>query len=318
MDKTAAAVIEVKRPVYQLEDLKEIGNNGDPDRAANKWSEKTDERSRGSGRSFVRRMVPSVDWLFDDYDWSDDFVKDLVAGFTVAVMNIPQGMAYALLANVEPSVGLYTAILPAIVYGLLGTSRHVSMGSFSVVCLMTGKVVSTYAFDGSPYTPIEVATVVTLMVGLVQTCMYVMRMGTVCAVLSETLVSGFTAAAGVHVVTSQIKELLGVPISGHDGMFQIVLTYKDVVRRIGDINVATLTVSCATMILLFTYNMYVKSTINKRSPMPVPAELITLIIGMIFFEFTTFAEDHQIKLVSRLIIYALNSLKIFYLNPQQI
>lgn len=307
MNKTTAAVIEVKRPVYQLEDLHDVANDGDPDHTACKWPEKTDEWSRGGrrGRSFVRRMMPSVDWLFDSYDWSDDFVKDLVAGFTVAVMNIPQGMAYALLANVEPSVGLYTAILPAIVYGLLGTSRHVSMGSFSVVCLMTGKVVSKYASDGAPYTPIDVATAVTLMVGLVQTCMYVMRMGAACAVLSETLVSGFTAAAGVHVVTSQIKELLGVPISGHDGLFQIVLTYSDVFKRIGDVNVATLAVSCITLLLLLAYNMFVKTAINKRSPVPVPAELITLIIGMLFFEFSSFAEDHQIKLVSRLTIYAL-------------
>lgn len=342
---SGSVVVNVRRPVYQLDELNEAyGNGGDADLETTTTTTKRKKVAKLKW-SDVKSVVPAIGWLFTNYKWSDDFFKDFVAGFTVAVLNIPQGMAYAMLGNVEPTVGLYMAILPVIVYSLLGTSKHVSMGSFSVVCMMAGKVVNTYAnvysttdgnddeaFTGLPppsaetfaddsvshsyvpavamatatatatgvvYTPIEVATAVTLMVGLVQILMYVFRLGIVCTILSETLVSGFTAGAAVHVVTSQMKELLGVKIDSHNGLFQIVLTYYDIGNRISNVNFATITVSCVTVSLLFVYNTYLKAFINKRSFMPIPIELVTIVIGTALFQFTTFSTDYQIKLVSR-------------------
>lgn len=329
-----SVMVDVRRPIYQLDDLNEThGNNGDDADQEIPVKRKKVTKLKWSD---AKTVVPAIDWLFTNYKWSEDFYKDFVAGFTVAVLNIPQGMAYAMLGNVEPTVGLYMAILPVIVYSLLGTSKHVSMGSFSVVCLMTGKVVNMYAnvygADGggrsvhlsaapfvddlaSPqpyvpassmtttgpvavYTPIEVATAVTLVVGLVQILMYVFRLGVVCTILSETLVSGFTAGAAVHVVTSQMKELLGVKIDSHNGLFQIVLTYYDICSRISDVNLATIVVSCVTISILFIYNTYLKTVIDKRSIMPIPIELITIVIGTTLFQFTTFSTDYHIKLVS--------------------
>lgn len=323
---SGSAVINVKRPIYQLDDLNEVYvNSGDADLVATAKRKKVAKLKWSDAKT----VVPAIDWLFTNYNWSEDFFKDFVAGFTVAVLNIPQGMAYAMLGNVEPTVGLYMAILPVIVYSLLGTSKHVSMGSFSVVCLMAGKVVSTYASAGhgaaprtlpaaaatftdtvsqshvvpsaaaaAAYAPIEVATAVTLMVGLVQILMYVFRLGVVCTILSETLVSGFTAGAAIHVVTSQMKELLGLNIGRHNGMFQIVLTYYDIGSRIGDVNYATIAVSCVTVALLLSYNLYLKAIINKMSFIPIPIELITIVIGTVLFQFTTFSADYQIKLAS--------------------
>ncbi|XP_029346842.1 solute carrier family 26 member 10 isoform X2 [Acyrthosiphon pisum] len=323
---SGSVVINVKRPVYQLDDLHDGNTNGDVDLEATAKRKKVSKLKW----SDVKTVVPAIDWLFTNYNWSEDFFKDFVAGFTVAVLNIPQGMAYAMLGNVDPTVGLYMAIMPVIVYSLLGTSRHVSMGSFSVVCLMTGKVVSTYANANANYinadinadatagtmvdqavslqphdaaavyTSIEVATAVTLMVGLIQILMYVFRLGVVCTILSETLVSGFTAGAAVHVVTSQMKELLGVKIDNHNGLFQIVLTYYDIGNRIRDVNFATITVSFVTVFLLLSYNTHLKAFINKRLFMPVPIELITIVIGTTLFQFTTFSEDYQIKLIGEI------------------
>lgn len=324
---SGSAVINVKRPIYQMDDLHDSTANG-----CNADLEVTAKRKKVSKLrwSDAKTVVPAIDWLFTNYNWSEDFFKDFVAGFTVAVLNIPQGMAYAMLGNVDPTVGLYMAIMPVIVYSLMGTSRHVSMGSFSVVCLMTGKVVNAYAngnnhtatgvvdgdsvqfaaaADDPVYTPIEVATAVTLMVGLIQILMYVFRLGAVCTILSETLVSGFTAGAAVHVVTSQMKELLGVKIDSHNGLFQIVLTYYDIGNQIRDVNFATITVSCVTTVLLLSYNLHLKAIINKRLFMPVPIELITIVIGTALFQFTTFSEDYQIKLVSTYVIIAKNQPK---------
>ncbi|XP_025411593.1 solute carrier family 26 member 10-like isoform X1 [Sipha flava] len=309
---SGSVVINVKRPIYQLDDLNEAYANGDADVVVTTKRKKVAKLKWSDAKS----VVPAIDWLFTNYKWSEDFFKDFVAGFTVAVLNIPQGMAYAMLGNVEPTVGLYMAILPVIVYSLLGTSKHVSMGSFSVVCLMSGKVVNTYAngnfnlhHDGHAeptttttaiYSPIEVATAVTLMVGLIQILMYVFRLGVVCTILSETLVSGFTAGAGVHVVTSQMKELLGIQIGRHSGMFQVVLTFSEIVNHICNVNLATVLVSCTTISLLLSYNLYLKAIINKRSIIPIPIELITIVIGTTMFQFTTFSKDYNIKLIGEI------------------
>lgn len=72
-------------------------------------------------------MVPVVSWL-KSYKWKEDFMSDVVSGITVAIMHIPQGMAYAMLGNVPPVVGIYMAFFPVLIYFALGTSKHVSMG----------------------------------------------------------------------------------------------------------------------------------------------------------------------------------------------
>src|SRR5690349_7886088 len=129
-------------------------------------------------------------------------------------MHIPQGMAYGLLAGVEPIVGLYMAFFPTLIYFIFGTSRHISMGTFAVISLMTSKIVATYSDpnhglalpagnltiaegeieNGYTYTPFEVATAVTMMTGFYQLIMCVMRLGALSSLLSEALVNGFTTA----------------------------------------------------------------------------------------------------------------------------
>ena len=77
----------------------------------------------------IRNILPISCWL-RKYKWQSDFIFDIIAGITVAIMHIPQGMAYALLGNVSPVVGIYMAFFPVLIYVFLGTSKHVSMGKF--------------------------------------------------------------------------------------------------------------------------------------------------------------------------------------------
>lgn len=72
-------------------------------------------------------IFPSINWL-RNYNWKESIMSDIISGLTVAVMHIPQGMAYALLGNVPPVVGIYMAFFPVLVYFFFGTSKHVSMG----------------------------------------------------------------------------------------------------------------------------------------------------------------------------------------------
>lgn len=141
-------------------------------------------------------------------------------------MHIPQGMAYGLLAGVQPIVGLYMAFFPTLIYFLFGTSRHISMGTFAVISLMTSKIVGTYSdpnhglpIDGTgnltavesetySYSPFEVATAVTMMTGFYQLIMCVMRLGALSSLLSEALVNGFTTAAGESTFNFILRSLL--------------------------------------------------------------------------------------------------------------
>ncbi|GAB6029461.1 hypothetical protein CHUAL_005217 [Chamberlinius hualienensis] len=98
---------------------------------------------RKSAWKFLQRRIPVLDWLVH-YDIKANIVPDLLGGITVGIMQIPQGMAYAILAEMPPVMGLYVSLFSVLVYFLLGTSRHLSLGTFAIICLMTGNIVDSY------------------------------------------------------------------------------------------------------------------------------------------------------------------------------
>lgn len=195
--------------------------------------------------AILNALVPVTLWL-PNYNCRQNLFGDISSGITVAVMHIPQGMAYALLASVPPQVGLYMAFFPVLAYFIFGTSRHISMGTFAVISLMIAKTVQTHGvlpgegrpFNGTAaadalasggeggefaeYSALQVVTAVSMMVGIYHLLMCVCRMGALSALLSEPLVSGFTTAAAVHVLVSQIKDLLGIRVPRHKGAFKVI------------------------------------------------------------------------------------------------
>lgn len=92
----------------------------------------------------ILNLIPVLQWI-PKYSIRNDLIGDLMSGITVAVMHLPQGMAYGLLAGVSPSVGLYMAFFPTLVYFVFGSSRHISVGTLSIISVMTLKLVTTYA-----------------------------------------------------------------------------------------------------------------------------------------------------------------------------
>lgn len=178
-DINDAGLIRIERAFYEHKQLRKDFDYQRPKKpnTAKEWARQF------RLKKFIGRSVPIFEWLFR-YNWKTDFIKDCISGITVAVMHIPQGMAYAILGNVPPIVGIYMAFFPVLIYLIFGTSRHNSMGTFSVACLMTGKAVLEHSnplyldtslnvtvlnpaeIDG--YTPIQVATSVTFIVALFQ------------------------------------------------------------------------------------------------------------------------------------------------------
>lgn len=157
-------------------------------------------------------------WLayFPLYDWlrhyrRGTFVSDLTAGIIVAIMLVPQGMAYAFLAGLPPQYGLYASILPLMLYALLGSSRSLAVGPVAIASLMVGSTVSQFAAQGSA-AYINAAINLSLLVGIILLVLRLLRLGSIVNFMSHSVISGFTSAAAVIIAVSQFKFLLGLDL----------------------------------------------------------------------------------------------------------
>ncbi|KYB29497.1 prestin isoform X2 [Tribolium castaneum] len=314
MDEAVRCQIKIDRPIYEHDQLRK-------DFDYNK-SDKKKCLSLDFDTNFKRivlKTIPAIEWL-SHYKWRKNLLADFISGFTVAIMHIPQGMAYALLGNVPPVVGIYMAFFPVLIYFFLGTSRHNSMGTFAVVCLMTGKAVlehsdPSYFMKSSinttsenpviesvhdRYSPMEVATAVTFTVALFQLVMYVLRLGIVSNLLSETLVSGFTTGAAFQVIASQIKDLLGLKIPKQKGLFVFINTLKCVFDEISETNTAAVVISLVTIFILIANNEVIKPLLAKKSSFPIPIELIAIVLGTLVSRYCSLEEIYSIKVVGEI------------------
>lgn len=260
--------------------------------------------------STLTNYLPILKWL-PKYSFRRDFTGDLITGLTVAIMHIPHGLAYAPLAGQPPVVGLYMAVFPIVVYFFLGTSRHLSLGTFAVMCMMVGKTVSEHSLpighgvnitsnNSFIYSHMEVGVTVCFLVGLWQFVMGTLQMGALWLLLSNCMVSGFTAAAAVHVVTYQVKNLLGVPGKTFSGPFKLLFTVVDLCKKVPETNLVTLGLSCCSIVILVFFNEYVKPLVQKKFPnwkVPIPIELIVIGLGIVASYFLDLEVNHDVHIV---------------------
>ncbi|XP_017753492.1 PREDICTED: solute carrier family 26 member 6-like isoform X1 [Eufriesea mexicana] len=302
--------LTVRRPIYQQDELNHLYKYAKPNATfAKNFSTRC---KKIKPMTVVKNSIPLIGWM-SAYDWRNDILGDIIAGITVAVMHIPQGMAYAILGNVPPIVGIYMAFFPVLVYFFLGTSKHNSMGTFALICMMTGKVVATYSSQGqykngtmeaemlsstgNTYSPVEVATAVTFTVALIELVMYLLRLGVIATLLADSLVSGFITSAAIHVFTSQVKDLLGLKnLPKRKGAFRLILSYVDFLNNIKSINGIALLLSTATILILVINNV-LKPRISKLSPFPIPIEMLVVIIGTVFSVYLNLADVYGITIV---------------------
>ncbi len=143
----------------------------------------------------------------------DLFTTDLVAGLVVTALVIPQSLAYALLAGLPPQAGLYVSIFPVIAYALIGSSMTQAVGPVAITAIMTYSVLSPLAAPGSPHYVMLAATL-SLFSGALIFASGLLRLGFLSQLLSRPVVSGFVSGSAVLIVISQLKSLLGIPVSG--------------------------------------------------------------------------------------------------------
>jgi len=204
-----------------------------------------------------------------------DFMGDLPAGLTTAVMLIPQGMAYAMLAGLPPIVGLYASTVPLVLYALFGTSRQLAVGPVAMVSLLVATSVSTLATPGSPEY-VGYAVVLMVMVGVLQLAMGLGRLGFLVNFLSHPVVSGFTSAAALIIGLSQLKHLLGVDLGGGHHVHTILI---GAVERVGQWHVPTIALGLASIALLVALKRW-KPAFPSALVVVVLATLATVGLGL--------------------------------------
>ncbi|MGH1366873.1 MAG: SulP family inorganic anion transporter [Calditrichia bacterium] len=165
--------------------------------------------------SIMQRLLPA--WM-QQYEQSQ-FRGDLTAGITVAVMFIPQGMAYAMLAGLNPINGLYAALVGLLIYAWLGTSRYLSVGPVAIDSMLVAASLSLVAESASSGY-LLLAAGLAIYVGVLQFLMGVARLGYVINFLSLPVLSGFTSAAAIIICSSQINHLLGMSIPRSQFVFE--------------------------------------------------------------------------------------------------
>ncbi len=224
--------------------------------------------------SVLEKRLPIIAWV-RNYKKAD-LRGDLSAGITTAVMIVPQGMAYAMLAGLPPIMGLYAAIVPLIVYAIFGTSRQLAVGPVAMDSLLVFSSVSVLAKVGTDQY-ITLTIVLAFVAGAIQVIMGIFRLGFLVNFLSKPVISGFTAAAALVIAFSQLKDILGIQIQRTHLIHTILL------QAIGELGSTSIITLCIGLLSIVTMVM-----LKKKSPM-FPRALSVVAVGTLatyFFELT--------------------------------
>lgn len=207
-------------------------------------------------------------------DYRREYLQaDALAGLTVALVFLPQAIAFALLAEMPPQMGLYAAIVASVVGALWGSSRYLQSGPTNTSALL---VVSTLITIAQPGTPeyLAAAGLLAVMVGLFRLAMGVARLGILVNFVSDSVVVGFTAGAGALILLGQIRNLLRLNMASASALPEIVL---EVFRHIGDTDAISAALGVASIILVVGIRR-----INRKIPGPLIALATTSLIVAFF------------------------------------
>jgi sulfate permease, SulP family len=185
---------------------------------------------------------------------------DIIAGLTAAAVVLPKAMAYASVAGLPVSVGLYTAFVPMIVYALLGTSRVLSVSSTTTLAILAGAQLELVVPDGDPGKLITATATLTALTGVFLIGASLLRLGFVANFISTPVLTGFKAGIGLVIVLDQVPKLLGIHIS-KAGFFRDVVS---VARHVPETSLITLTIAVVALLALLAMER-----MRRHSPAPL-------------------------------------------------
>ncbi|CAI8235982.1 MAG: putative sulfate transporter [Flavobacteriaceae bacterium] len=215
----------------------------------------------------MRSYFPILEWI-QEYN-KTLFKGDLSAGITVAVMLIPQGMAYAMIAGLPPVYGLYAAIFPQLIYAIMGSSRQLAVGPVAMDSLLVATTLNTMAIvDAQHY--ISLAIFLAFFMGVIQVFLGLIKFGFLVNFLSKPVINGFTSAAAIIIGLSQLNHMLGVEIS-QGNVLQALMQSIWEVRT--EIHLLTLMITLGSIFLIFGIKRF-----SKKIPVALVVVILTTLL----------------------------------------
>ena len=190
------------------------------------------------------RFRPFPEWMASyRRDWLQ---ADIVAGLTTGAVIIPKAMAYAMIVGLPVQVGLYTALIPMMIYAMLGTSRVLSVSTTTTVAILTAAQLGQVVPNGDPSALLRASATLTLLVGVALGLACLLRLGFVANFISEPVLVGFRAGIGLVIVVDQVPKLLGIHFARGTFVQNVLSTVHNIPRT----SLATLAVGLTVIVLL--------------------------------------------------------------------
>ena len=217
-----------------------------------------------------KSYFPFLEWIST---YQKSWLKnDILAGITIGVMLIPQGIAYATIAGLPPIYGLYTAMIPQLVYAFLGTSRQLAVGPAAMDSLIVASGVSAIAVVGSEHF-IFMAIILAFFVGFFQVLFGLFRLGFLVNFLSRPVISGFTTGSAIIIASNQIGNLMGTSLPRNNHIQTLI---KNVLNNLEHIQPMTMIIGVVSILILF---------LIKKFARKIPASLVIVILSILVVYF---------------------------------
>ncbi|KAM8988458.1 solute carrier family 26 member 9 [Ara ararauna] len=240
-------------------------------------------------------LFPILVWL-PKYKIKEYILPDVLGGVSAGTIQVPQGMAFALLANLPPVNGLYSSFFPLVTYLFLGGIHQMVPGTFAVISIIVGNVcnelapesdfqyfnhttnetrVNTTALEAAR---LEISATLACLTAIIQLCLGFVQFGFVAIYLSESFIRGFMTAAGLQILISVLKYVFGLTVPSYTGPLAIVYTFIDICKGLPQTNVASLVYALVSAVLLIIVKE-LNLKYMKKIRMPIPMEIIIVIVA---------------------------------------
>ncbi|KII71293.1 Sulfate anion transporter 1 [Thelohanellus kitauei] len=301
--------IDIKRNIYLETDL-------NPSRVSTLKIEKTRFLSHINIRltsiqilDYLSKWFPVISWL-PNYQLKSFLKHDIICGLTSGILSIPYGLAVAQLSNLPAVSGLYMSFICPLIYMVTGSSKHLTLCAFSIVCEMIGAVLETeipleiMAAKNHSITSEQAkymtATTLTFMVGLFQIFLSIIRFGFLSNLMSSTVTNGFLFGAAILILSSQISFLSGVQFKSPDlnATSRFVETYIQFFRHRKGPNYVELLIGLTSLIVAISLR-FLSSKLKKHIKIPIPSELLIIILSGSLSHALKLKEKYGVRVVGR-------------------
>ncbi|KAL8523573.1 hypothetical protein ACS0TY_013519 [Phlomoides rotata] len=254
-------------------------------------------------QSRSRKCVLGLQAIFPILEWGrtynlSKFKGDLVAGLTIASLCIPQDIGYAKLANLSPEYGLYSSLVPPLVYAFMGSSRDIAIGPVAVVSLLLGTLLQNEIDPiTNPFEYRRLAFTATFFAGITQATLGILRLGFLIDFLSHAAIVGFMGGAAITIALQQLKGFLGIKKFTKDT--DIISVMRSILRSAHHgWNGVTILIGASFLVLLLSAK-YIAKKKKKLFWIAAIAPLTSVILST-FLVFITRADKKGVEIVKHI------------------